>query len=495
MSDATRPPSRDDESDDALDGRIRAATEALLALAPADRLDGMAARVERDLAEIDRRGTGAASRMESRMMSDADQGSGRDAPMPTTKPRNEDSGLHDIKALAQDTRKRISRRITSQHDIDPALLSASHSGLRAVALPEPALVVSLPEVPASMEEVRAAAHASTATASEGATVTPIAARKRTGLYVGLGAIGLAAAAAIAVVATGGGGKKSGEGTQEQAGTVAMATGSAAPSAGSAAEVRQLQAEGDRGAVAAAPGAGAAPAAAPPAADSVGGMGAGSAAALADTERPDDRARREEAKRAATASAAGGAAAGDKAETGKPDGAKPDGAKPGKGSGADAAAVKPTGGGAGAASAKGDPKSQPKPPPSGKPGEKSIEDLLNDASGGPAKPKDEPGGGGGGGDSAPAKPDKTGLDSKDIKAGMGAVAGKAQACYGQHGVEGHVKVRATVAPSGQVTKVDATGEFAGTPTGACVAAAVKGASFPEWTGASMTVTYSFTLQEM
>ena len=79
--------------------------------------------------------------------------------------------------------------------------------------------------------------------------------------------------------------------------------------------------------------------------------------------------------------------------------------------------------------------------------------------------------------------------------MSAVAGAAQACYGANGVAGHVKVKATVAPSGSVTKVDATGEFAGTPTGSCVAAVVKaGASFPAWDGAPMTVNYSYTLNE-
>ncbi len=72
--------------------------------------------------------------------------------------------------------------------------------------------------------------------------------------------------------------------------------------------------------------------------------------------------------------------------------------------------------------------------------------------------------------APTGPVKTALEPKEIKAGKSAVAGAAQACYGANGVAGHVKVKATVAPSGSVTKVDATGEFAGTPTGACVAAA-------------------------
>jgi hypothetical protein len=58
----------------------------------------------------------------------------------------------------------------------------------------------------------------------------------------------------------------------------------------------------------------------------------------------------------------------------------------------------------------------------------------------------------------------------------------------------VKVKATVDPSGKVIKADATGDFSGTPTGACVAGVARTASFPAWTGGPMTVTYGFTLQE-
>jgi hypothetical protein len=117
----------------------------------------------------------------------------------------------------------------------------------------------------------------------------------------------------------------------------------------------------------------------------------------------------------------------------------------------------------------------------------MEDLLAAASGGAQKPTE-------GGDTGAGKPEKTGLDGKDIRSGMGAVSKQAQGCFDQHGVAGHVKIKATVDPSGKVTKADATGEFAGTPTGSCVAAAAKSASFPEWTGAPMTISYGFTLTE-
>jgi hypothetical protein len=122
-------------------------------------------------------------------------------------------------------------------------------------------------------------------------------------------------------------------------------------------------------------------------------------------------------------------------------------------------------------------------------DKSLEALLDEAGGSSPKPA-----GGSATVEAPKGPEKTKLDGRDIKTGMSAVASRAQSCYDQHGVIGHVKVKATVDPSGTVVKADATGEFAGTPTGGCVAAVARTASFPAWTGGPMTFTYGFTLQE-
>jgi hypothetical protein len=123
------------------------------------------------------------------------------------------------------------------------------------------------------------------------------------------------------------------------------------------------------------------------------------------------------------------------------------------------------------------------------GPKSLDQLIDDAAGGPT--------GGGGGKPTPAdKPvlDKKELTSSDIRKGMGSATGQAKACFDQLGVAGTVGVRAVVAPSGQVTKVVATGAFAGTPTGNCVADAVKGVSFPAWDGPPMTINYSYLLSE-
>src|SRR5438552_13245699 len=63
---------------------------------------------------------------------------------------NEDSGLHDIRSLAQSTKQRLSNKkvttspVSQQHDDD--VLATSSAGWKAVALPQPARMVSLPEL-------------------------------------------------------------------------------------------------------------------------------------------------------------------------------------------------------------------------------------------------------------------------------------------------------------------------------------------------------------
>jgi hypothetical protein len=89
-------------------------------------------------------------------------------------------------------------------------------------------------------------------------------------------------------------------------------------------------------------------------------------------------------------------------------------------------------------------------------------------------------------------DKKSLSGADIKKGMSSVAAKAQACYA--GTQGTAQVKLTVAPDGSVQKVAVTGVFAGTPVGACITSAVKGASFPPWDGGPQSFGYSYLLAE-
>src|SRR5262249_28886178 len=64
-----------------------------------------------------------------------------------TPPPEEDSGLHDIRSLAQTTKQRISsRKITNSASPDDDVVANSSSGWKAVALPEPAKMISLPDV-------------------------------------------------------------------------------------------------------------------------------------------------------------------------------------------------------------------------------------------------------------------------------------------------------------------------------------------------------------
>jgi hypothetical protein len=123
----------------------------------------------------------------------------------------------------------------------------------------------------------------------------------------------------------------------------------------------------------------------------------------------------------------------------------------------------------------------KPAPEGKTVKKSddFDDILKEA--GMDKKKDD----------AP-KLDKKALSADDFKKGMGAITAKATACY--QGTAGTATVRISVSSNGRVARVVVTGAFANTPTGNCVAAAVKGATFPAWEGPPQSFGYSFLLSE-
>jgi len=76
----------------------------------------------------------------------------------------------------------------------------------------------------------------------------------------------------------------------------------------------------------------------------------------------------------------------------------------------------------------------------------------------------------------------------LVAGFNAVRPKVSACYTKYGVPGTAMVNVVIAKSGRVSKADVTGRFAGTPTGACVEAAVKTAPFPPSDGFSTPFPY-------
>ena len=89
-------------------------------------------------------------------------------------------------------------------------------------------------------------------------------------------------------------------------------------------------------------------------------------------------------------------------------------------------------------------------------------------------------------------DKKMLSGDDFKKGMSGVAAKAQGCYA--GTQGTAMLKLTISPEGKVSKVTVGGAFAGKPEAECVAAAVKAATFPPWDGGPQSFNYSYMLAE-
>src|SRR5262249_36589518 len=118
-----------------------------------------------------------------------------------------------------------------------------------------------------------------------------------------------------------------------------------------------------------------------------------------------------------------------------------------------------------------------------------DDLLNNAAPKAAnRPKVSDDGGGsksGGGESAGP------LQQHALGAGFNAVRPKGAACYNQFKGPGPAIGNVVIGQGGKVTKAEVTGKFAGTPTGECVSAAVKTASFPPSDGFSTP--YPFQLR--
>jgi len=374
-------------------------------------------------------------------------------------PREEDSGLHDIRSLASSQRMQLKR--TSQNPIttDDDELASSSAGWKAIALPEPAKIVSLPELSELPEKSanrtsRKHIELGAPRSIDQAPVTPIAAapakKKSSGGKIVLAVVGmgLAAAAGVTLFLTM---------NNQDASAPAVAQGHGARDDARDRAVASTTAEAKPAAPAAQ--------APTPTVESVPsipteGAAMGSASAVADvsTAAAAPSATPEPAKIAVAGKKTKPSKAVDKRES-KPE--KPVSAVDAKGGGAKKAA-----------------------PPSGsaKDGEMGgLDDLLKEAGVKNNKP-----------DTTKPKLDKTSLDSGDIRKAMSAVQGKAQACYA--GQQGTANVKLSVAPNGKVQKVTVTGVFAGTPVAACVEAAVKGASFPPWDGGPQSVSYSYLLSE-
>jgi hypothetical protein len=398
-----------------------------------------------------------------------------------TAPRDEDSGLHDIRNLAQSTKQRLSKRTTIP-PISDDVLSSSSASWKNLALPQPAKMVSLPSIEdlPSKQEIAARDKAAKVAAKQAKNETknetkteaapvsapisasaveasasgrvdykpafstltqpkPKASSSNKTRNIALIGMGLAAAAGITIfVVT----QKSGDVAQP----VTTASAPAGAANGVSAErmkelddaTAKLNAEHARAQIVeATPPA--------PAVDQAVGAATG---APEEQPKPVDHAK---APVVMTKRGVGGG--GKSKNDAKPEtvtAEKPEATKAGKG-------------GAGA----------------GEGEDKDFNALLKEA--GVDGKKD-----------AKPKLDKKQLSTDEFKKGMAAITAKAQACF--KGTQGSANVKLTIAPSGSVSKVTVTGTFAGMPEADCVSAAVKAASFPAWDGSPQSFGYPILLSE-
>jgi hypothetical protein len=385
-----------------------------------------------------------------------------------TRPPDEDSGLHDIRSLAQSTKQRLSKRITAVPPVHDDVLSSSSASWKNLALPQPAKMVSLPAIEdlpskqeiaardkaakvaakqAKQEPVERVSASAVEAASASVDYKPAVstsfpkprptANNRT-RNIALIGMGLAAAAGISIfVAT--------QKNSETAQPVATAQSVPANAAGVSAD-RMKELDDATAKLNAQHAAAQLAEATPPAAPADRG------APAVVTGAPEEQKPVTKTPAAAPAKhgnvGGGGKAKNDnKLETTTE---KPDATKVAKG---------------GAGTGEGE--------------DKDFNALLKEA---------------GVNDKKDTKPklDKKQLSTDEFKKGMTAIAAKAQACY--KGTQGSANVKLTISPSGSVSKVTVSGEFAGKPEADCVSAAVKAASFPAWDGSPQSFGYPILLSE-
>lgn len=401
-------------------------------------------------------------------------------PMATTNTSKDDSGLHDLKALATSAKSRRTKRRTTQMEVQNSLL-ASNAGLDAVILPDPSksVAVKMPKAVEVTEKKVAKSSAgektTTKTSSTAAAVavasdipsSPDESKSsKVGLFVVLGLAGAAAAAFVLMRGNGDSNKQAEAGTpvktpvalvdNEAPSVETPATEAADNDSAEVVPEEALVAENgggdDEGADKDEPAAGTPDEALtaidtkPPEETKIEKP----TRVLTEEEKVEAKRVREEriaAKLAAKEAAKAARDAAKVANAGKTE-------KPGKDKGKDKTL---------------------------KSGD-SLDDVLSSVTGGLDKEVVKK-------ETAPVK--KT-LGRSDVKKAMSKVAGRAKACHAKEQYSGMVTVKYGVKPDGSLTSVSATGSHAGSATGKCVAQAVKKAKFPAFAGSPMTFTYPFML---
>jgi hypothetical protein len=386
-------------------------------------------------------------------------------------PRDEDSGLHDIRNLAQSTKQRLSKR-TTVPPLSDDVLSSSSASWKNLALPQPAKMVSLPAIEdlPSKQEIAARDKAAKAAAKQAKTEAKTEAKHE--------------AAPVSAPVSASAVEASASGHVDYKPAFSTFTQPKVKSATSSNKTRNI---------------------------ALIGMGLAAAAGITIfvvTQKNGG----DSAQPVATASAPAGATKLD--DTTKPDHARAEVAEPP----APPPLAAPADQGVGAAT--GAPEEQPKPVTK----TANVAPAKHGSAGGKAKNDAKPetittdkpeatkvvkGGAAGEGEDkdfnallkeagvdgkkdAKPKLDKKQLSTDEFKKGMAAIAAKASACY--KGTQGSANVKLTIAPSGSVSKVTVTGAFAGKPEADCVSAAVKAASFPAWDGSPQSFGYPILLSE-
>ncbi len=370
--------------------------------------------------------------------------------------REEDSGLHDIRNLASSTKARLSSRRSTQNPTvsEDDILASSSAGWKAVALPEPAKMISLPELAElpSAVEIEKNDKAARADAKAAAAAAKAEAKRAksepTAAVVAAAPAAATAAPAVTPIGSRITAKQSGGGKGK---TIAIVGTLMAAAAGVAIF---LVVNNKNDASHSASVADSAPKketvmptlAAPPAPRApepvVEPIAAPEQVAAVEPAPPVEEKKVEKKEKV------------HKVEIRDERPAPKETAKP--------AVVKV----------------EDKTPP--KEGDPDFDQLLKEAGVSDMKKADKP------------KLEKKDLSGGDFKNGMNAVSGKARACY--KGTQGTAKFKVAISPSGTVSGVTMKGDFAGKPEGACVEAAVKSASFPAWDGAPKSFEYSYLLSD-
>ncbi len=445
-----------------VDDDIRDACAALERAVPDDYFESLGGRIE---ARLDAELEGEAMGLNVTPTMTNDSGNKSDTPPPAGRSgssREENTGLHDIKAMATSTKKRISRRMSTESDHEESLLaSASSSSLAAVVLPEPG----------KDEEHYAdeGAAAPRAVAASTAGVAAADAERGSGLPLwiyGVAGAAVAAAAIIFFVVR--------SGDKEQ---TTVARSEAAAGAADTSAANQPTSPAPEPTASSIPQASGAAAAGDETSDSVAPAEDPSSATASD-QRSAAADKDVEAKPAEAPPAAPTAPAKqDRSERSRSHSRRSTGRTSASSSSSSKASASP----ASHHAAKSKPKSGD--------GKRSLDDLLDEAAGGAVANKDV----------APADkpaekkaPSKTELSRGDITGGMRKVSGRVSACYDKFQEAGTVMVKVAIDPDGHVSSASATGKFKNTDTGLCVAQAVEKAKFPAWDGTTQHINYPFLL---